>query len=397
MEPPSSTCVQIDLEVWVSLLSTVLPAAVLFVLAAVSGAVFVIDSHKNKFEESRIATSPAQAGRSRGEALSFLQFIMLFAAATATSCLAQLFGADVLVAFPLATLFFAFATLLFRRLGARFPQITLLGFGFFVRFANFLFARLVNFVYRTENKAVEEAADALTANTALQKTSDIEVKEIISSRMDVAAVDIATDLPQLIAFIVESGYSRFPVYEHNIDHVKGILHVKDLLPFMLERKVDFDWRTIVRRAHFVSEYNKINVLLEEMKQNKAHIAIVVDEYGTTTGIVTLEDILEEIVGDIYDESDVEAEEKFFVRLKDGSYSFKGQTLLMDFCRVMTVDHEIFDSTKGDSETLAGLLLEHKGDFLLVGESIDFAGFIFTVESADDRRIKRIRVIKKPTE
>jgi CBS domain containing-hemolysin-like protein len=396
LEPPSSPFEQTEIELWISLLSTILLAAVLFALAAVSGAVAVENSHKNRPEESKIAAFAAAGLRVR-ETLSFIYFIILIAAVMAFACFATFGEANFLCLFPPAMLFFSLFTLFFKHIGARFPQRTMFFFGFFIRFANFLFTPLVNRVYCTVNQADEANADTPAANTALQKTSDIEVKEIISSRMDVAAVDIATGLPDLLAFIVESGYSRFPVYEHNIDHVKGILHVKDLLPFMLDRQADFDWRTIVRRAHFVSEYNKINVLLEEMKHSKAHIAIVVDEYGTTTGIVTLEDILEEIVGDIFDESDVESDEKFFVRHKDGSYSFKGQTLLMDFCRVMTVDHEIFDSTKGDSETLAGLLLEHKGDFLVVGETIDFAGFIFTVESADDRRIKRINVIKKQTE
>jgi CBS domain containing-hemolysin-like protein len=200
-------------------------------------------------------------------------------------------------------------------------------------------------------------------------------------------VDIEADFDTMYHTVTESGYTRIPVYENNIDHIKGILYIKDLLPFVNTR--NFNWQILIHEAYFVSEHHKIDKLLEEMKQHKIHIAVVVDEYGTTTGIVTLEDILEEIVGDILDESDVEADESFYVRLKDNSYSFEGKTLIVDFCRVMQIEHELFDAN--DSETLAGLLIEQKGDFLHKGEELNIAGFKFKVESVDDRRIKRIKV------
>jgi CBS domain containing-hemolysin-like protein len=227
---------------------------------------------------------------------------------------------------------------------------------------------------------------------ALQNMADIDVKDILSSRMDVTAVDISVDFDALYSIVVESGYSRLPVYEDDLDHIKGILYVKDLLPHIRNNK-DFDWRDLIHEAYFVLEHKKINALLDEIKKKKVHMAIVVDEYGGTIGIVTLEDILEEIVGEIFDESDIEAEETFYVKQKDNSYSFKGKTPLVDFCRIMQIDHELFESKKGDTETLAGLLLELKGEFLQKGEELKLYGLTFKVESADDRKIRIIKVTK----
>ncbi|MDR2026071.1 MAG: CBS domain-containing protein [Prevotellaceae bacterium] len=227
---------------------------------------------------------------------------------------------------------------------------------------------------------------------ALQNTVDIDVKDILSNRMDVAAVDISVDFDTLYSIVVESGYSRLPVYEDDLDHIKGILYVKDLLPHIRNNR-DFDWTSLIHEAYFVLEHKKINALLDEMKKKKVHMAIVVDEYGGTIGIVTLEDILEEIVGEIFDESDIESEETFYIKQKDNSYSFKGKTPLIDFCRIMQVDHELFESAKGDTETLAGLLLELKGEFLQKGEELKLYGLTFRVESVDDRKIRIIRVTK----
>ncbi|MDR1583507.1 MAG: CBS domain-containing protein [Prevotellaceae bacterium] len=228
---------------------------------------------------------------------------------------------------------------------------------------------------------------------ALRNTVDINVKDILSNRMDVTAVDISVDFDTLYNIVVDSGYSRLPVYEDDLDHIKGILYVKDLLPY-IRNKNDFDWRELIHEAYFVPEHKKINALLDEMKKKKIHMAIVVDEYGGTIGIVTLEDILEEIVGEIFDESDIESEETFFVKQKDNSYSFKGKTPLVDFCRIMQIDHEQFESKQGDTETLAGLLLELKGEFLQKGEELKLYGLIFKVESVDDRKIRIIKVTKE---
>jgi CBS domain containing-hemolysin-like protein len=251
---------------------------------------------------------------------------------------------------------------------------------------------------RKNKKIIENIPDesGYVADTrvfkALQNTTDIDVKDILSNRMDVTAVDISVDFDTLYNIVVESGYSRLPVYEDDLDHIKGILYVKDLLPYIRGSK-DFDWQELIHEAYFVPEHKKINALLDEMKKKKIHMAIVVDEYGGTIGIVTLEDILEEIVGEIFDESDIESDERFLVKQKDNSYSFKGKTPLIDFCRIMQIDHDLFESKKGDTETLAGLLLELKGEFLQKGEELKLCGLTFKVESVDDRKIRIIKVTK----
>jgi CBS domain containing-hemolysin-like protein len=270
----------------------------------------------------------------------------------------------------------------------------------FIKIVWFLFSLVVRISFPNNNrkKDVEEnhnkSGDIADAQIfeALRNTVDIDVKDILSNRMDVMAVDISVDFDTLYSIVVESGYSRLPVYEDDLDHIKGILYVKDLLPYIRNNK-DFDWRNLIHEAYFVLEHKKINALLDEMKKKKVHMAIVVDEYGGTIGIVTLEDILEEIVGEIFDESDIESEETFYVKQKDNSYSFKGKTPLIDFCRIMQIDHELFESAKGNTETLAGLLLELKGEFPQKGEELKLYGLVFRIESADDRKIRIIRVIK----
>jgi CBS domain containing-hemolysin-like protein len=269
----------------------------------------------------------------------------------------------------------------------------------FIKTVWILFSPVVKLSFPKENSKNTEESGIDSENIddsqifeALQNTGDIDVKDILSNRMDVTAVDISVDFDTLYSIVVESGYSRLPVYEDDLDHIKGILYVKDLLPHIRSNR-DFDWRDLIHEAYFILEHKKINALLDEMKKKKVHMAIVVDEYGGTIGIVTLEDILEEIVGEIFDESDIEAEETFYVKQKDNSYSFKGKTPLVDFCRIMQIDHELFESTKGDTETLAGLLLELKGEFLQKGEELKLYGLTFRVESADDRKIRIIRVTK----
>jgi CBS domain containing-hemolysin-like protein len=290
--------------------------------------------------------------------------------------------------------------LLFKRYGTRHLQS--LEFSYpFIRAVWFLFSHVVKISFPDDNskKDVEEFRDESGNITdsqvfeALRNTVDIDVKDILSNRMDVTAVDISVDFDTLYSIVVESGYSRLPVYEDDLDHIKGILYVKDLLPYIRNNK-DFEWKELIHEAYFVLEHKKINALLDEMKKKKVHMAIVLDEYGGTIGIVTLEDILEEIVGEIFDESDIESEETFYVKQKDNSYSFKGKTPLVNFCRIMQIDHELFESTKGDTETLAGLLLELKGELLQKGEELKLYGLTFKVESVDDRRIRIIKVTKE---
>jgi len=212
-------------------------------------------------------------------------------------------------------------------------------------------------------------------------------EEIMTSRVDVVDIDIKSELSKVISIIIESGYSRMPVYEEGPDDVKGILYVKDLLPY-LNQDNSFNWQNLIRPAYYVPETKRINDLLQEFKTHKMHMAIVVDEYGGTSGIVTLEDILEEIVGDISDELD--DDETNFSVLPDGSFVFEGKTLLKEFFKITEIPEEIFEKVSDEPETLAGLLLELKGEIPVKHEVIEYGKYKFTILSADNRRIKKIR-------
>ncbi|MFW6222051.1 MAG: gliding motility-associated protein GldE [Bacteroidota bacterium] len=218
---------------------------------------------------------------------------------------------------------------------------------------------------------------------------DTDVKEIMRSRVDVTAVDEKTSFDELNQTIIESGYSRIPVYSESFDNIRGVLFVKDLWPYLEKKKDDFEWQKLIRPAYFVPENKKINELLKDFQRHKNHLAIVNDEYGGTYGIVTLEDVLEEIVGEISDESD--DEELFYSKIDEQNYLFEGKTLLNDFYRILDISDEIFDEVKGDSDTLAGLILDIKGEMPLKDEIIDYERFQFKIESVDKRRIKQIRV------
>jgi len=213
----------------------------------------------------------------------------------------------------------------------------------------------------------------------------------MTGRVDVIDIDIKSDFSKVISIIVESGYSRIPVYENSPDNVKGVLYVKDLLPH-LNSKNSFEWHKLIRPAYYVPETKRINDLLQEFKSTKVHIAIVVDEYGGTSGIVTMEDILEEIVGEIQDEMD--DNEANFSKLPDGSYIFEGKTLLKDFFRIIGIDEEKFEKIAGDAETLAGLLLEVKGEIPSKNEVIEINNMIFTILAVNDRRVRKIKIIQK---
>ena len=194
---------------------------------------------------------------------------------------------------------------------------------------------------------------------------DETAKEIMTSRQDVVALDFKSPFPDVLKCIVENNYSRIPVYQKSIDNVRGILYIKDLLPH-IGKPATFRWQSLIRPSYFVPETKKIDDLLREFQANKVHIAIVVDEFGGTSGIVTMEDILEEIVGEINDEYD--EEERNFVRINANTYVFEGKTLLSDFYKVLRLDDDIFEEVEGDADTLAGLMLELKGDFPVVHES-----------------------------
>jgi CBS domain containing-hemolysin-like protein len=209
-------------------------------------------------------------------------------------------------------------------------------------------------------------------------------------RIDITAVNIDTSFDELCRVVVDCGYSRIPVYDDTLDNIKGVLYVKDLLPF-INKDINFRWQSLIRLPYFIPESKKINDLLNEFQQKKIHAAVVVDEYGGTSGIITLEDILEEIVGEILDESDLEEDENLYTKINDNTYLFEGKTPLNNFCKIMQVDGDLFDEKKGEAETLAGFILELKGDFPEKGESIQYQQFLFTVEEADYRRILKIKV------
>ena len=222
------------------------------------------------------------------------------------------------------------------------------------------------------------------------KFGDIEVKEIMRSRVDVVALDIDAAFTEVMEVIVESGFSRIPIYKESFDQIQGILYVKDLLPH-LEKTEQFKWQHLIRDAFFVPENKKINDLLQEFQEKKIHLAIVVDEYGGTSGIITLEDVLEEIVGEITDESDSGTEEFMFEKIDDYTYIFEGKTTINDFCKIVEEDDDLFDEVKGDSDSLAGLILELEGKIPGKGDESSFMNYTFKIEEVDLRRIKRIRV------
>ncbi|MCU4163353.1 gliding motility-associated protein GldE [Marinilabiliaceae bacterium A049] len=219
------------------------------------------------------------------------------------------------------------------------------------------------------------------------KFGNINVDEIMTARVDVIDVEIKSDYNKVLQTIIDSGYSRIPVFEDTPDNVKGVLYVKDLLAH-LDNDPDFNWQKLIREAYYVPETKMLNDLLDEFQSRKIHMAIVVDEYGGTSGIVTLEDILEEIVGDINDELD--DDEDFYTILPDGSYSFEAKTQINDFHKATNTEEDSFDDVRGEAETLAGLILELKGEIPQKNEKIEYKKFIFTVLSVDNRRIKRIK-------
>lgn len=218
---------------------------------------------------------------------------------------------------------------------------------------------------------------------------NISVKQVMRNRMDVVAIDVEMNYSEVNKKVKDTRYSRLPVYENNLDTIKGILYVKDLM--INEEQAEREWKTLIRPAFFVPEYKKIDDLLKEFKTKHTHIAIVVDEYGGTSGIVTLEDILEEIVGDITDEYDEADDELRYSKLDDFNYVFDGKTPLTDIYKLLDIDEDTFEEIRGEADTIGGLVLAIAGRFVIAKEKIEFQNFVFTVESADRRRIKRVKL------
>lgn len=216
-----------------------------------------------------------------------------------------------------------------------------------------------------------------------------EVEEIMRPRIDITAVEISDNFEKVKQVIIESGYSRIPVYDEDLDNIKGALYVKDLLPHINSGN-EYGWQQLIRQIYFVPKHKKIDDLLRDFQENKIHIAIVVDEYGGTEGLVSLEDILEEVVGEISDESDVD--ESFYERLNANTYIFDGKTHIVDFERVLDLEEDIFADVQGRAETLAGLMLELRRDLLKKGDMVEAHDIRFTVNKMDGRRVDKIKVV-----
>jgi gliding motility-associated protein GldE len=248
--------------------------------------------------------------------------------------------------------------------------------------------------------SIDELADAVDMTkdatpeeheilTGIVNFVNTEVEEIMRPRVDLTAVPLTAPFTQVMRTVVESGFSRIPVYDEDLDNIRGLLFVKDLLPH-INRGDEFGWQQLIRKAYYVPEHKKINDLLEEFQSNKVHMAIVVDEYGSTLGLVSLEDIIEEIVGEISDESD--ADEKYFTRLDKHTYLFEGKTHIGDFERILSLEEDLFSDLKGEAETLAGLLLELKRNFPKKGDEFTAHEIRFVVDTLEGHRIDKIKVI-----
>lgn len=237
----------------------------------------------------------------------------------------------------------------------------------------------------TDKEEIKEEESMLQG---IIRFGDEMAREVMTSRQDIVGLDIQTKFQDVVKSIVDNNYSRIPVYQDGLDDIRGILYVKDLLPY-LDKSLNFRWQSLIRSAYFVPETKKIDDLLLEFQQNKVHMAIVVDEYGGTSGLVTMEDILEEIVGEINDEFD--EEEMQYTKLSYNTYVFEGKTFLTDFSKVLQIDDELFDEIEG-VDTLAGLILELKGDFPGIHEVLTFKNLKFEVLKIEDRRISRVKVV-----
>lgn len=237
----------------------------------------------------------------------------------------------------------------------------------------------------------DEIRDEKSMLQGIIRFGDETVKEIMTSRKDVVDIDIKTPFSRVIKCIVENNYSRIPVYQDNSDNIRGVLYIKDLL-LHIGKPDTFRWQSLIRPPYFVPETKKVDDLLREFQDNRVHIAIVVDEFGGTSGIVTLEDVLEEIVGEIHDEYD--EDDKMYKRVNSNTYIFEGKTPLSDFVKILDVSDDEFSEIEGEADTLAGLMLEMKGDFPEVHEKFEYDNFCFKIMEVSERRIASVKVVVK---
>ena len=216
-----------------------------------------------------------------------------------------------------------------------------------------------------------------------------EVSSVMKPRIDIIAIELGMPFQDMLSTVIKSGFSRIPVYEETLDKVSGILYVKDLLPYLDAQS--YEWQKLIRPAFFVPENRKINDLFQDFREKKIHIAIVVDEYGGTSGLITMEDVIEEIVGDINDEFDNVKQDQHYTKLDENTYLFKAQTSIVDFCKVFNLDEDYFEEQQGEADTLAGLVLEIEGRIPEVGFSFNVEKFNFEITDADSRKIIQIKV------
>lgn len=252
----------------------------------------------------------------------------------------------------------------------------------------------------TDKEDIEDALDItldkneqeLDILKSILNFNDVSVKQIMKPRTDVVALDSSADYNQVLAVVKDSGYSRIPVFEEDFDNIIGILFAKDLISYT-DEKYNFDWLNLIRKhIYYVPESKKINEILKEFQKQKIHMAVVVDEYGGSSGIVTMEDIMEEILGDILDEFDHEEEELDYIKVDDNTYIFEGKTSLLDFVKIFDESINLFDDIKGESDSIAGTILETAGEIPEPGYEIQLKSFTFKVEQVSSRRIEKIKVI-----
>jgi putative hemolysin len=250
---------------------------------------------------------------------------------------------------------------------------------------------------------LDQAIDLTTSQDATQeeknmlkgiiKFGNITVRQVMRSRLDVHGIEVGTAFSELMKRVEDLSYSRLPVYKENLDNVVGIIQTKDLIPH-LDESSEFDWHTLMRQPYFVHEHKLIEDLLREFQSKRIHFAVVVDEFGGTEGIVTLEDIMEEVIGDIRDEFDEEENQN--KKIDEHNYLFEGRTMIIEACREMDISLDTFDAVRGDSETLAGLVLEVAGEIPEINQEVTVGDFLFTIQELDKNRIKKMKVTISPS-